>query len=143
MKIINKLVLILTCVVVVSCTVQKKTQNAENNTIQSNTWVLLDNFKILKNYEGQDLSLSIDPSTHTLTGFAGCNNFTSTQYSVNNDGYFDIGTLNVGDKNCPDSSVEKNFLDLLKNANIYKVENNQLYLYKDALLLLTFDNSVE
>ncbi len=73
---------------------------------------------------------------HNANGFAGCNQY-GTSFSLNGASLSFANTYSAK-KSCPDLKVEQNYFSALEEVNNYKIEGNNLYLYKDKLLLLHF-----
>ncbi len=145
----NKILLILgISLFLLSCGTQVSQKSNEENSdykeMVSHKWVLTDNNETLKNYSGEDITLNFNvESGDKISGFASCNSYFAPNYQVDDYGTLIVGNITATKKYCPDMKIERNYFDLLGHVNKYKMVNGSLNLYKDELLLLTFDALIE
>ncbi len=69
-------------------------------------------------------------------GFAGCNQY-GTHFTLQGSALSFDNTY-ASEMACPNLKLEQNYFSNLKEVNNYKIDGNNLYLYKDNLLLLHF-----
>ena len=117
-----------------SNTVKLKTAN--NASLTNQSWFLVSNNDVVKGLYDKDVSLIIDEQNATVSGFAGCNNFTAT-YTKSNGviSFFNVSETKMA---CPTKEKEKAFFSMLKNVNRYEINGKELLLYKGNILLMTF-----
>lgn len=97
------------------------------------SWILADAVK------GNSPTLNVDDTK--VSGNAGCNNYFGEIALNTTGGSFSAQNLGATKKMCENMSVEKNFMEMVSQANKYVVNGNTLELYKDNLLLLKFTKS--
>ncbi len=129
-----------------SCTVKKvaSSEDLDYQTLIVNKWVLRDNNETLKNYSGEDISLAFKMNEgQQAFGFASCNNYKADISQIDDSGNLVFGLFSATKRYCPDMKIETNYLDMLGHVNRYAIVNGNLFLYKDQLLLLTFNPLIE
>jgi heat shock protein HslJ len=83
----------------------------------------------------EELSITFDETTNTVSGFSGCNNFTG-KYSVNENS-IKIGALATTRRFCKRfMDVEQNMLKALSEATTFTLENGVLNIHNSKMLLL-------
>lgn len=91
---------------------------------------------LIKGFNGENVTLVMNETDFNVNGYAGCNRFSSTLITDDNNIHF--GPIMSSKMACPSSKVEANYLKLLKDVNRYEVKGNEMYLYKNNMLLLKF-----
>ena len=104
--------------------------------LANQNWYLVNENDVVKGLYDKDVSIVIDEANATVSGFAGCNNFTATFTKVS--GVTSFVNFSETKMACPNLGKEKAFLSMLKNVNRYEVVGKELHLYKGNILLLTF-----
>ncbi|MBF0598153.1 META domain-containing protein [Faecalibacter rhinopitheci] len=110
--------------------------NTKKSTLYNTTWKLLEDDEIVKGFNNNDVFLTIDADEFKVSGYAGCNNFTTTAELNNNNITF--GNIASTQMLCPNSKTEDSFLHVLDDVNRYEIKGNELYFYKGNMLLLKF-----
>lgn len=132
MKKTQYFILVLTALFLISC-------GSLNNTgKQKVQYISLDNtsWQLAESVQGKIPTLLIGKGK--ITGNAGCNNYFSNVITNTQTGYFFAEAVSTTRKACRNMQGEQSFLQMLKKANRYKVENNILKLYQNKILLLKF-----
>ena len=101
--------------------------------LSGTSWILADAVK------GNSPTLKVEDSK--VSGNAGCNNYFGEVALNTAGGSFVAQNLGSTRKMCENMDVEKNFMEMVSQANKYVVNGNTLELYKDNLLLLKFNKS--
>ena len=104
--------------------------------LANQNWYLVNENDVVKGLYDKDVSIVIDEANATVSGFAGCNNFTATFTKVS--GVTSFVNFSETKMACPNLGKEKAFLSMLKNVNRYEVVGKELHLYKGNILLMTF-----
>lgn len=133
MKKIQYFILVVTALFLVSCGSSKNTtkKNTEHVSLDNTSW------QLAESVQGKIPTLVIVEGK--ITGNAGCNNYSSKDMVVNKEtGEFSVGAVFTTRRACRNMQGEQSFLQMLKKANGYKIENNVLKLYQDKILLLKF-----
>lgn len=100
----------------------------------NSSWTVADNVK--------GISPSLVIESGKISGNAGCNNYFSTQVTMDPTvGNLTIKNIGSTRKSCPNMDVESNFLKMLDETTKYVLKDNVLELYKDNLLLLRFNKN--
>ncbi|MXV38535.1 META domain-containing protein [Flavobacteriaceae bacterium Ap0902] len=100
-------------------------------------WNLQDEDQTALGIGNNPITLIFDPtSRESISGFAGCNNYGGNIEGDN--GYITFKDIYSTKMSCPTLNEEDNYLNLLEKVNRFEVVRNDLYLYKDKLLLLHF-----
>lgn len=125
--------------VAVSCSTNTNTAKLKPRTdvsISNQNWYLVTDSDVVKGLYNKEVSLIINETNSTVSGFSGCNNFNATLSKSN--GTISFGNISETKMACPNLKEEQAFLSMLKNVNRYEVVGNELHLFKDNILLLTF-----
>lgn len=140
MKVLKVILLMAFSSVLFSCETNKQSINNEiqksesqptNTSIEGKTWVLKElNGKSVSSKENKETKFFflLKSDDHSITGFAGCNNFFG-DYEIS-------GTKNIKMKNigitlmaCPDIVVDENeFVKALELTDIYHIDGETLFL---------------
>lgn len=104
------------------------------------SWVLLndDNEEVGLQNKSLNIVFSKEGQTLKINGFAGCNNYFGN--FTNYLGNITISNIASTRMACPQSEVEQNYFELLRQVNRFERKDNDLMLYKDNLLLLHYRN---
>ncbi|WP_313374409.1 META domain-containing protein [Chishuiella sp.] len=125
--------------VAVSCSTSTNTAKIKPRTdvsISNQNWCLVTDSEVVKGLYNKEVSLVINETNSTVSGFSGCNNFNATLSKSN--GVISFTNISETKMACPNLKEEQAFLSMLKNVNRYEVGGKELHLYKDNILLLTF-----
>ncbi|WP_313385277.1 META domain-containing protein [Chishuiella sp.] len=125
--------------VAVSCSTNTNTAKLKPRTdvsISNQNWYLVTDSDVVKGLYNKEVSLIINETNSTVSGFSGCNNFNANLSKSN--GTISFGNISETKMACPNLKEEQAFLSMLKNVNRYEVVGNELHLFKDNILLLTF-----
>lgn len=112
--------------------------NKNKSMLYNTTWKLVEDNEVVKGFNQADVSLTIDPNEFKVSGYAGCNNFNTTAELDN--GSIKFGPIISTKILCPNSKTEQNYLSVLDDVNRYEIKGNELYFYKNNILLLKFKN---
>ncbi len=130
----------LSCLFLNSCstsTSQATNINVKKVSLYNADWKLLkDDATLVKGFNNENVTININDKTFNVTGFAGCNNFAST-ITVDDD-KLKFSPVTSTEIICPNYKIEDAFLDLLDDVNRYEIKGNELYLYKNNVLLFKF-----
>lgn len=123
--------ILLTVFALESCGNTKATTNLENNIEAKQTEILSGKYMISSFIDNKELPenihLNFDATTNRVSGFAGCNNF-STSYSTEGN-TIKFGVFMSTKMQCKRfMDVEQNLLKTLEKATSFSVENNVLTL---------------
>lgn len=111
----------------------------ETNTLAADqTWYLLDDEgQPVKGIGEQNIFLKTAENFHHISGFSGCNSYTST-VSKGEQGNIQLGPIAATRRACPDSKIETNYFNLLNKVSQYEIIDNELFLKQGNLVLLKF-----
>lgn len=132
MKKIQYFILVVTALLLVSCgsSNNAKKQKSERISLDNTSW------QLAESVQGKIPTLVIGEGK--ITGSAGCNDYFSNVATNAQTGEFSAAAVSTTRKACRNMQGEQSFLQMLKKANRYKIENNILKLYQDKILLLKF-----
>ncbi|MFD2822728.1 META domain-containing protein [Lacinutrix iliipiscaria] len=131
--------ILLTVFVLESCGSSKATANMQDNTEMKSTEILSGTYKIdfIENSTElpEELSITFDETTNTVSGYSGCNNFTGS-YSL--EGHtIKFGALATTKRMCKRfMDVEQNMLNTLTLTETYTLENGVLNFHNSKTALL-------
>jgi len=112
----------------------------KKSSIYNTDWKLLnEDNELVKGFNGEYVNLTIDEPTLNSNGYAGCNKFSST-ISITEENNISFGPVTSTEMSCPSYRIEDSYLNLLKNVNRYEIKKNEMFLYKNNILLLKFIN---
>ncbi|HEY4539042.1 MAG TPA: META domain-containing protein [Faecalibacter sp.] len=113
--------------------------NHKKSSLYGSEWKLVDDENsIVKGFNGENVSLKIDPNDFKVSGFAGCNQYHSEAAADGNSiSFAPVGSTKML---CPEAKSEAAFLGVLDDVNRYEIKGNELYFYKGNMLLLKFVN---
>lgn len=102
------------------------------------TWILQNdnNAELGLKKQKLDITFSKENNETAVSGFAGCNNFFGRFSSSQNN--LNIAQLGVTRMACPELDIEQDYIELLQKVNRFERSGNDLYLYRDNLLLLHY-----
>ncbi len=129
-----------------SCSTQKIVSSTSRYNLQDKDWVMTDDSGIVNVNEGDnEKPLYINfPSgqvskgkANTYTAFLGCNTINGG-VSAGDQGQIKFLKGLISKKACPDMSYEKAFIDMIGQANKYKIIDGKLHFYQNDLLLMSF-----
>ncbi|MDO5654910.1 MAG: META domain-containing protein [Flavobacteriaceae bacterium] len=87
----------------------------------------------------EPVTLSFDQNSPSeIGGFSGCNLY-GGNYTYSGDGMIKFSEIFSTKRACPDLDIENKFFELMNSVNRFEVKGNDLYLYKDKLLLMHFE----
>jgi heat shock protein HslJ len=131
-------ILALSSMFITSCSSTSATNiNIKKISIYNSDWKLINDDNILvRGFNRENVTLNINDNTFNVSGFAGCNNYTST-ITTDND-KIKFGPIASTKIICPNYKIEDSFLDLLDDVNRYEIKGSELYLYKNNILLFKF-----
>ena len=122
-----------------SCSTSTGAKNVtiKKTSLANTEWKLLtEDNQLVKGFNGENVTLTIDINTNKAKGFAGCNMY---QTNVNiNQNQIVFNEVTSTDVTCPNYKIENSFMQLLDDANRFEVRGNELYLYKNNILLFKF-----
>ena len=130
---------IIATIVATSCSTSAsvaKIKPKSEASIGNQNWFLVNENDVVKGLYDKNVTITIDEANSSVTGFAGCNNFTATFTKVS--GVASFVNFSETKMACPTIAKEKAFLSMLKNVNRYEVSGKELHLYKGNILLMTF-----
>ena len=118
---------------VLGCSVLKKSKETTvKNQLQNVQWVL-------NNHNGSNKAYLIFHQNN-FSGFGGCNRING-HYIENQSNNIQINYIISTKKYCSSTSpAEFSFLKLLRNSNRYEIKGNNLFLFRDKILLLKFES---
>lgn len=122
------------------------TMDIENSLFVNTTWLLesIAKKKILypADYRQNFVIFKGEVDGFTLSGFAACNNF-SGKYDVGDHETFGIDKIISTKMACSFMDLENRFIELLKNADNYKIDGFYLTMYKGEKELAVFKDAKE
>lgn len=130
----NLFLSIMAVITIASCSaipsLGKSKVGASQTNIVNTQWTLADNVS------GKKPTLIVENGK--ISGNAGCNNYFGQLSLDPTAGNFNADKIGSTRMACDNLASEKNFLDMLDEADKYVVTDNTLELYKGNLLLLKF-----
>ena len=128
--------LTLLLVFLTSCSSLKKNSSIDGN------WrlIFLKDIDLSKQDGGKDPVIAFYEATHRITGNFGCNTFGGAYQLTSSEIHFsNVFSTKMA---CPALNVENAFSANLSRVNSYQLAGNELKLYHDNVLSLTFKRSI-
>ncbi len=123
-----------------ACGTSKKNSSMygkKDNSALNAQWFLQDESGDVTGLQGKPITLEFHyDDGNNANGFAGCNQY-GTHFTLQGSALSFDNTY-ASEMACPNLKLEQNYFSNLREVNNYKIEGNNLYLFKDKLLLLRF-----
>ena len=144
MKLVKVYSIVVLSTLLFSACTSSKVSTATNVTpktksnLYTTEWKLVEDDNYVKGFRGDNVNLTIEDNSFKVTGYAGCNSY-FTDATINGSAikFNPIGRTKMS---CPSLKVENSFINMLEAVNRFEVKGNELYFYKDNMLLLKFKN---
>lgn len=122
-----------------SCCCSKKVCNTTSSSIESSTWKLENmNGKVEKAFAtGDSFTLKFNVADSAYSGVAACNRIFG-KFILKGDNALDIKAGASTMMACPDMELERPYIQMLDEADKYKLEKGKLILYKDGKKVAEF-----